>query len=162
MPLRDILMQGVSVSHTGVFNFEGFYKILKLWFREHNYVFIEKDYKETQKNGRKQLVIKIDANTKLDDYIKKVMEITINVDTSKVEVKKNNKNILMDQGSANISFTCYLMKDYEENYEKRPLVTFLRELHDKFIDFPRLDKAKLELKDDVYSISDEFKNFVKS
>ncbi len=162
MALKDILMQGVTVSYTGVFNFGGFYKVLKEWFRENDYFTMERDYKETQKNGRKQLLIKIYADTKLDDYIKKVIEIVVNVDANKVEIKKNNRKSIMDHGTVNLSFTCYLLKDYEENYEKRPLATFLRELHDKFIGFPRVDKAKIELKDDAYAIMDEFKNYFKA
>ena len=162
MALKDILFQGVSVSYSGVFDFKGFYKVLKNWLKSNNYDFIEKDYKETQKNGHRLLMIKIIADKKLDDYIKKWIELTINTDLVRVEVKKGERKILMDQGRASLTFTAMLLKDYEDNYEKRPFATFIREVHDKFIDFSRIDKAKMDLRDDVYSIIAEFKNFFKS
>jgi len=161
MALKDIVLQGVTVSQSGIFDLKSLYKVLKHWFSENDYDFMETDFNETQKNGRKLTIIKWGTEKKLDDYIKKVIEIKLTTDTTKVEVKKGEKKQVLDQGQAKIVFTAYLLKDWEDNYEKRPIAAFFRELNDKFIDFPRIDAAKKEVMENVYSITDEFKNFFK-
>ncbi len=161
MVLKDLIVQGMKVSHSGVFDLKALFKLLRGWFNEHDYFVIEKDYKETQKGLNKYVLVKWESDKKLDDYIKKYLEVAFVADTKRVEVQVNGRKTTLDQGEASITFTAMLKKDYEENYEKRPLVAFFREVHDKFIDFPRIDEAKNEIMRDIYSMIDDFKNFFK-
>ena len=71
-----MIFQGIKATEEGIFDLKGFYKLMKSWFSEHDYTYIEKDYKETQRNDSKTITVKWIADKKVDDYIKKEIEIT--------------------------------------------------------------------------------------
>ena len=67
----------------------------------------------------------------------------------KATVKKEGKELTMDTGSLEISFTVTLVKDYEERWENQPFWKFMRGIYDRYIIRTRIEeygkKAILEL-----------------
>ena len=76
----------------------------------------------------------------------------------KIAVKKEGKEISMDSGLIEISFSVILEKDYEERWENQPFWKFMRGIYDRYIIRTRIEdygkKAILELNELINQCKD--------
>lgn len=160
MAQKDIIVRDIKVEYEGVFSFDEFYKYLKNWMKRRNYKEGELKYKETKKDGKISTEIIYGGQKKVDDYIKIMLEIQIKA-IDLVEVIKKGSKKKMHDGKLELVFMGYLQKDYENKWEKNPVLLFFREVYDKWVIGDRITKIENELKDDVNKLINEVKAFLK-
>ena len=158
MSEKDILYKG-KIKHNGVFNFKDFYSFLYEWITNEGYFINEKSYSEKVSGDSKDVEIKWEAKKKVSDYFRFV--ITMNwriLGMKKIAVKKEGKEIRMDSGLIEISFSVILEKDYEERWENQPFWKFMRGIYDRYIIRTRIEeygkKAILELNELINQCKD--------
>lgn len=154
----DYVIPALGVSQEAVFEFDELYKMMKKWFDDHSYDFLEKEYLDAQEEGSTSSSIKWEAERKVDDYMKFHIEARIKCSNIKQVVQKNKKAV---SGIVAIKFECFLEKDYEDNWEKNFMMKFMREVYDKFLLKGKFDKYAEELKEETYDIFNQTKSFLR-
>ncbi len=130
MPERDYV--GIlTVGYKGIIDIDELYKTIYKWFVAHDSSNVrEIDYREFKEGGINKLEIKWEADRKQSEYLKYYYEITLKADDVKEVIVEKKKKY---NCSVVISFTGYLLHDYEETWTTKSWLKFLRECYDKFI-----------------------------
>jgi len=150
----DYVVLGIVVEEKAVFNMTDLYKVMKKWFLENNYDFIEKEYSDVEKED---LSLKWVSERKVDDYTKFVIEVRIKTKGLKVVKVKNKKS---NKGKITAKFESYLEKDYEDSWETNPINKFLRSIYDKFVIRSKFEQYSKQLKDETYDVFNETKAYL--
>ena len=138
MPEKDYIIFGETFSYKGLFDMAEFYKVLKKWFFDNQYIFGERQYRDLIEG----LNVKWVAYKKMNDYVKKYVEIDIiTKDLQKVKLKTKS----MNKGQVSLEFKSYLEKDYEESWVGA-ITRFIRAIYDVFIKSPEIEQFEKELK----------------
>jgi len=148
---------GIIITYNGSFNLDKLYKDTKKWFKSHEYLFTEKEYKEkTQAHGNE---IKIDfiAERKIDDY----MKFNILANFLILNVKKLSEDTYI--GNLHLNIIGYIDLDYNNKWQNNPIKKFLFfiynnliiknklenlydvKLYNEVLDFESLIKKNLEM-----------------
>ncbi|MBI4159176.1 hypothetical protein HY500_02865 [Candidatus Woesearchaeota archaeon] len=159
MAETDYVISGIMIKKSGFIDLRETYALMKQWFFQRRYDFMEKEYSDRDFEDGKTVSIKWSSEKKVDDYAKMVMNITFS--GNKLEdVKVGNRNLL--KGNVSILFESYVYKDYEDNWEKNPATKFIREVFDKFIAKQHFDNIHKDLMAETYSLFDEVKRYLKA
>ncbi len=159
MAETDYVISGIMIKKSGVIDLRETYKLMKEWFFQRRYDFIENEYNDKELEEGKNIFIKWSSEKKVDDYTKMIIDVTFRGNKLE-EVKVGNRNLL--KGNVSILFESYVYKDYEDNWEKNPVSKFIREVFDKFIVKQHFDKIHKDLRAETYSIFDEVKRYLKA
>src|SRR3989344_1711704 len=108
---RDFVVRKLTVSFEGVFSLPELVRHLKSWFKEYKYALFEDSVKERPQNDGRALQLKWTGKKKYTDYIMYIIEGDL-LFTHLQDVEGKGKKLV--KGEAELSFTGYLMKDYEE------------------------------------------------
>ena len=162
MSQKDIVVKGLVVKSQTIFSLDELYKMLYRWFEEHRYDFQEREYKEEDKgNNKKDLYLQWHAERKIDDYMKFVIEINFFIrGVQGIEVERGGVKVDTNKGEVEMKTTAYIFKDYDNKWEKSPVMRFLREIYDKKIIHGRIEGYETELHEEVNIILDEVKAFL--
>ncbi|MBI2107228.1 hypothetical protein HYT57_04540 [Candidatus Woesearchaeota archaeon] len=159
MAETDYVISGIMIKKAGLIDLRETYRLMKEWFFQRRYDFIEKEYNDRDFEDGKNIFIKWSSEKKVDDYTKMIIDVTLR--GAKLEdVKVGNKSLL--KGNVSILFESYVYKDYEDNWEKNPVSKFIREIFDKFLVKQHFDKIHKDLKAETYAIFDEVKKYLKA
>ncbi len=150
----DYIILGIKVEKKAIFNMADLYKVMKKWFLDNNYEFIEKEYIDIAKTN---LSIKWVAEKKIDDYTKFVIEVRIKTQGLKIVTVKHKKS---NKGKISAKFESYLEKDYEDSWETNPISKFLRSIYDKFALKSKFDQYSGQLKEETYAVFNETKAYL--
>lgn len=157
MAETDYVIPEILITKEAVINLKELYSLIKEWFVKKDYYLLEKEHHAKSGEGHKDLEIKLVGEKKVDDYTKFVIEVKIKGTNIKEVMLKKKKSI---EGAISIKLESYLMKDYEDIWEVRPLPKFFRGLYDKFVLKSKFEIYSEELKKETYMISDEIKAFL--
>lgn len=160
MAHKDYVAREVSIEYEGIFSFDDLYKHLKTWLQRRGYMLQESGYKELKEEIARHIKISIDAEKEASDYVKYALELSIKLDNLK-ELRKKGEKKLLHQGKITIEFDAFLLKDFENRWNKNPVLLFFREAYDKFVIGSQMEKMERELKEDVYKFTNEIKSFLK-
>lgn len=159
MAETDYVISGIMIKKSGLIDLRETYRLMKEWFFQRRYDFIEKEYNDKELEEGKNIFIKWNSEKKVDDYTKMIIDVTFRGNKLE-EVKAGNRNLL--KGNVSILFESYVYKDYEDNWEKNPVSKFIREVFDKFIVKQHFDKIHKDLRAETYAIFDEVKRYLKA
>ena len=160
MAQKDFVASAIKVKQRGIFDLDELYLLLYKWFELYGYDFQEEEYRDIEKEGKKNLEIRWYAEKKIDDYIKFVMKISMMiVGLEEVELEEEGIKRKSKKGTIEIRFDAYLLKDYEDRWQGSA-IKFLREVYDKFIIKGRIESLEEELHDNLYKFIDELKAFL--
>lgn len=157
MSERDYIEDTITVQHSGVFDFNGLYRLLRKWFKQCKYHFTEPAYKDLREEGGRNVKLKWIAKRKITDYARYVIETEISLrNLEEVMVKKRK----MAKASLSVSLLAYIDKDYEETWYRKSFYKFMREVYDKFAQGQQYDLMEKDLKRDLRAIADEIKTYL--
>ncbi len=128
------LIDGKSISYEGVFNLRELYRTIDKWFKDHGYEKQEIKNWEDISESEKQIVLEIIPYKKVSDYAR--IDIRIFMIFSKmteIEVEKDAIKVKLNKGRAEFYFDAYVVTDYENKWETRPIFYFVKNIFDKFI-----------------------------
>jgi len=150
-----------KVKHDGIFDFKEVYRFLYTIISDLEYEIEERVYSE--KNTAKGKEIEIDwiVRRKISDYFRFNIKLHwLILAMSDVEVMKDGLKIKTNKGSLEISFTAYLEKDYENNWEKTAFLKFLRGLYDNYIIRGRILDYEEKIIEEMNEITEQLKAFL--
>jgi len=153
----DHIVTDLSISHKAQFNLIELYKTLKYWFEINGYSFFEKEYEDVIKSGKKDVIIKWEGSKPIDDYSKFCVYLKFKVKDYEIVETPKEKIV---EGALNLSFGSYILTDYEEKWEHKPIWKFLRAVSDKFFTERKRKIYEKELKDDTYDLFNKTKSFL--
>ncbi len=108
----------VIVRYTGVFDFEGLYRMMHAWLINKRFEFHENRYKDKVFTPfGNELEIEWYAEKKVTEYIKEYIDIKFHLwDFSEVEVIKDGKKIKMTKSRMEIKLDAKLEMDYTKKF----------------------------------------------
>src|SRR3989344_3844735 len=121
IPKEDYITSkaGIILRYNGSFNLDKLYKKPKNWFKDFNYFFSEKQYKEKTKAEGNEIEIDFIGERKINDYIKFIIEVKIFI----TEVRKLSKDTYIGNFKGNIIAKIDL--DYDNKFQYNPFKKFL-------------------------------------
>ncbi len=124
-----------EISYEGLFDYKEFFRRMDFWLRDKFYDKWEKRSEEyVAPDGTKTMEFEFTPWKKTTHYHKIVIKIELWISGLKeVEIDVDGEKKRMNEGKMRIAFTGYLVVDYENKWEKSPLLYFIRDLYDKFI-----------------------------
>ena len=157
MAEKDYVCNYLTCGCVGVICLDDLYKAIYKWFKLYKYDLKELDHKENRQAG--SIIIKWEADKKVDDYVKYYMWVTLTIKNMQNVISKESKRRLTDC-NLEFSVTGWLLKDYEDYWTKSPVAKFMRECYDSFITGHKLDKMEKELYHEIMKFLDEMKGFL--
>lgn len=160
MAEQDTQYKG-KLKETGIFDFKEFYEFVYDWLVGEGYKVFERAYKEKISGDSKDLEIVWENDRKVSDYFKFRIKMEWKVfGLKKVEVKKEDKKIMMNSGEIEIKFAGIIMKDYENRWENHPFWKFLRGVYDKYIIRSRVDEYEGKVEEETRELITQCKAFL--
>lgn len=160
MSQKDFIASNIKVKQRSVFNLDELYLLLYKWFELYGYDFQEKEYRDIEKEGKKNLEIAWYTEKKIDDYMKFVIKVSFMVlGLEKVEIEEEGVKRKTSKGEAEVRFDAYIIKDYDNRWEGG-FMKFLREFYDKYIIKGRIESLEGELQAELNKLIDEVKAFL--
>lgn len=128
------LIDGKSLSYEGVFNLKELYRLIDKWFKDHGYDKQEiKNWEDVSQN-EKQIILEVIPYKKVSDYAR--LDIRIFMIFSKlteIDLDKDGMKFKMNKGRAEFYFDAYIITDYENKWETRPIFYFVKNVFDKWV-----------------------------
>jgi len=161
MAERNLIVENVSVSYSGLFDVREFYKVIDDWLKAKGYDKVIVKHKEYMTETGKNIEILMAPYKKVTDYIKNYIKMWIGINNVKeVEVKKGKTRVKINKGEIMVVLDGWLELDYEHRWEQKPMFFFLRILIDKFIHRSEIDKYGVDLINEISELHDEIKSFL--
>ncbi|RLE44423.1 hypothetical protein DRJ16_02240 [Candidatus Woesearchaeota archaeon] len=160
MPERTLIVDHLTLTYSGLFDLNAFYRYLMEWLSTNHFVPYEARNEElTTKNG-KDIIIELLPYKKYTDHFKGIMKIEINfVGIKPVEVEKHETKVKLNKGFVKIVIDGYLETEYEKYWERRATLFFFKLLFDKLF-FKRYTLMyENAIKQDVYKLYDALQHF---
>ncbi|NQU98891.1 hypothetical protein HQ533_05485 [Candidatus Woesearchaeota archaeon] len=140
------VVDGIKLEYEGLFDPKELYTVIDELFKQHSFDKHEfRNAELTHKEG-KDLVMDLRPYKRLSDYLKTEIKIEIMATNLKhVEIKKKGLKKKMYKGHIDITFTAFIITDYEHAWETRPIYYLIRMLIDKFIYKGYTEQVKNEI-----------------
>jgi hypothetical protein len=160
MTETKIVIDNLSFNYEGLFKVNEFYRFLDSYFAEKNYDKHEVINMEKVDPNGKYIELEIEPYKKLTDYAKMVVRVNCKMHGIKeVEVEREGHKVRMNQGRINILIDGFIMTDYENRWNDRPMYVFIRTMYDKFIFKNYIDQFESKLTDEINQLYIQMKAF---
>lgn len=161
MAERDLVVSELRLKYEGLFNAGDLYDIMDQWFERHNYDKIENKSIETVKEDGRHVEVEWRPFKDITAYATKEIKIRMIISgMTDVEVEKDGRKIKVNKGKVQFVFWGILTTDWENRWENKPLLFFIRSLYNKFFYKGYVQKWKSGLKGDVYDLNNTIKSFL--
>ena len=150
-----------KIKHNGLFDFKEVYRFLYTLATDLEYELEERLYSEKNTAKGKEVEILWLAKRKISDYFRFNIKMKwLILGMSDVEVMRDGMKVNMNKGSFEITFNCYLEKDYENRWEATAFLKFLRGLYDNYIIRGRISDYEDRLTEDMSELIEQLKAFL--
>ena len=161
MAERRIVVDTLRLNYQGLFNLNELYLVIDKWFRERGYDKYERNnYEQVFKDGR-QIELELEPWKKTSDYAKCAIKMNMLFSNVKdVVVKRDGFNVKMNQGKILITFMGYLETDYENKWESKAFMFFLRTIFDMYIYKIQTNKFEAYVADETSHLYNTIKAYL--
>jgi hypothetical protein len=148
------------LKYKGVYNWKALMKFMRGWAESNNYTFFEKKFKEKPGNYGVEIEWAVDTEKKIDGFYRYMIKWEYRAwDQVPVEVIKDGKKVMMDDGRIRIMINTIVELDYEGHFEKTEFLNKLYEfLRDKII----VEEVNSIHWDGLYYEMNRFKNEIEA
>lgn len=155
------LIEDKKLRYSGLVDIREFYRYLEKWLMNRNYVKSEtKNFEEVTEAG-KSASVELKPTKKISDYAMLQLKILITCFKSiDVDVKIDGQTKTMQDVEMEISFDAYLVTDYEDKWEMRPVYFFFRTIMDKFVYKGITSRHEQMVEKDCNDLIEEVKAFL--
>ena len=155
------LIDGKSLSYEGMFNIRELYRIIDTWFKERGYDKQEVKNWEDVTESEKQIVLEIIPYKKVSDYARIDIRIfMIFSKLSEVEIERSGMKSKINKGRAEFYFDAYVVTDYENKWQTRPVFFFIKNVIEKFVYRAYTSNYDSEAIRDCTDIENEIRSFL--
>ncbi len=157
----DTVIEDRKITYEGMFSTAEVYKMIEGYFSKLGYDRVELKNSEVVRAEGKYIEIILEPYKTVSDYARYVVNIKmIFSDVKDAEAKIDGKKKRMNLGKVQILFNGYLVTDYENRWEQKPIYYFVRAMMNKYILMPVTGKYKAEIKTHVEQCSLNIKSFL--
>ena len=150
-----------KVSHSGIFDFGGFYKYAHDWFEDEGYGVVEVKYTEKVAGNTRNIYMEWHANKKFSDYYKVQFKMRWWVDNlAEVEVEIDGEKKKLNKGVITLEIKGELIKDPDSKWDVNPFLQFMRQIYQKYVIPQKLENMELKLLSDGQTFKDELKAYL--
>lgn len=122
------------IRFSGIFDFDGLYKLMVNWLGDRNYDFSEPLYKDKPMEGGREVEIEWYAYKKIDPFYKYVVEVFFHLwEVSPVEVILEGEKKLLTKARMEIRIKGSIEVDYEDRWSRSQLRKMLFNFYFKYI-----------------------------
>ncbi len=158
--LKTILWKK-TFSYEGLISVSGVYHAASDWLEEQMYHPYEKSHMEQTFEDGKEIVIEIFGSKELSDYAKIRWETTIKfTKLQEMVVDKDNQKVRMHKGKVVFSSDVFLETDYENSWEQKAFLYFLRTVIDRFVFKSYINRAVGRVRSQYLSFEDKVKSYL--
>ena len=132
---KEVGLGTLFIRYKGVFDWEGLYNVMRNWFKEREYDFLERRYKHKMRpGGLAEIEINWEAWRDATEYVRNWIKVYFHIwDYKEVDVIKNNKKMKLAKGRMYITITPSLELDYENRWEGSFFKRKLRDFYNRFL-----------------------------
>ncbi|MFH1439080.1 MAG: hypothetical protein ABIG89_00820 [Candidatus Woesearchaeota archaeon] len=161
MAERRIVVDTLRLNYQGLFNLNEMYHMIDKWLREKGYDKYErKNFEHIYKDG-KQVEVEIEPWKKFTDYAKCSIKMNILcTEVKDVVVNVDGKRAKMNQGKMLITFMGFMETDYENRWEQKAILYFLRTIFDLWIYKVNTDKFEAFVAEDTNHLYQTIKSYL--
>ena len=161
MSERRLIIDQLKLTYEGLFDLNGLYRTIDAWFYEKGYdKFEKKNYEQVLPSG-KDIDIELEPWKKTSTYFRNTVRIRMRFTQVKdIEIEKQGVKIKVQQGKIMMIFDAFLDSDYENQWENKPMLFFIRTLFDKYVFRGYFKKYENWLINDVYQIHGRIQQFL--
>ena len=158
---RTVIVDKYRLNYEGLFNLFELYKLISYYFEEKGYDKLEKKNVESVTEEGKFIELFLMPYKKVTDYAKSVIHLRMVITNMKdVYVEKDGLKVKMNQGKIQFVIDAYTETDYEDRWEKKPGLFFIRTLFDKYFYKPFTTNVDAEVRLDFDTLVDQIKGFL--
>lgn len=148
------------VKPRGIFDFKDFYKFLYELISSQGYIINEDHYNQTAKTEGNDVEVLWNCSQEVDGYTKFDVQVLLKVfGLVNVQVDKGGVKKQMNQGTVEVWLKGFITTDYRGQWEKQPLLKFLKGVYDRYLYRSRYDALVARIWEDVYLIENEVKAY---
>ncbi len=161
MTEKRVVVSGLKLSYSGLFNLEEFYAVFERFIKEMGY-----DKKEVQHDVKvfeDEKVINLDLRPTrtVSDYVQFLLVIKFNASKVRdVIVNLDGKDVKLQKGDVSVTFNGYVFTDLEGKWMSNALTYFFRVIIDKYIYAGYIKDFDSILKDDVNTLYTEMSSYL--
>lgn len=162
MSLKYDLFKGARIQKMkAVFNVKETYKHAKEWLEYWRYDVVEKKYKHKEAGDGKEVEIVWNCTREIDEYTQFYIEIRwLCLNMKDIIVNIGNQKIKMNKGEINVFVSAYLVLDWQNKWEERPILKFLRSFFEKYLYHGHIQSLKEELWKEAWAFYNEIKAYL--
>jgi hypothetical protein len=150
-----------KLKHVGFFTFKDLYNYCYEWLKDEGYLIFELEYTEKNTSFGKEIIIKWEAKKKISDYYRNIIKCNWHIlGMNDAEVERNGKKEKTNKGEVKIEFNSFIEKDYENRWEDKPYLKFMRAIYDKYIMRTTFDLYEDRLAADTLTYVENIKAFL--
>ena len=150
-----------EIKQKGHFNYRELYETAFSFLKDKGYRVEEHKYEEKISADGKEINLKWESPKKVSDYFNNLIKTSWSirglVDT---EVEIDGKRTQTNKGEVKIKVESTLERDYDGEWEKKPLWKFLRGIYDRYIIRTTMDEYENRLAGDSAEFIGELKGFL--
>lgn len=107
------------LKYKGVYSWKDLMRFMRKWVEGNHYMFVEKKYKEKPGNYGVEIEWGADSEKKVDGFYRYWIKWEVRIwDQVPVEVIRDGRKVVMDDGRIRIMLNTVVDTDYEGNFEK--------------------------------------------
>lgn len=149
----------LSINYSGLLSFKELYRTIREWFGNKGYIFVELQNTENVMEAGKEIYINLEPFNKITDYAKLVIRVQIKAtELIDVLVTVDGTKKRMNKAKIGVVLDGYLVTDYENKWESKPMMIFLRTIYDKFLFKARTEEYNERVKADVENLRGNIKS----
>ena len=149
-----------TIKKKGYWKFSDVYAFLYDWLKTKNYSVNEESYEESS-GAAKEIRIKWTAAKKVTDYFKYEMTLKWHILQMKdAEVEIDGKIQKTNNGDLKIEVDATFCRDYDKNWESKPLHKFLRGVYEKYIIGTTVKEYSDTLSEEATAMIEDLKSFL--
>ena len=148
--------QKVQIKHKGYFDFNNVTATIRKGMKKRLYGFLEKKHK--YKPDERE--IEIECDKKVNEYVKfEIAIVVLALDMKEVEIIKDNKKMIVNQGRVVIEMSGQLTLDWVKRFQGNEFLAALQDLYHKYVLGKRIKDEWLDtLEDDIFSLGREVRH----
>ncbi|MFA5484751.1 MAG: hypothetical protein WC260_00655 [Candidatus Pacearchaeota archaeon] len=150
-----------TIKKKGYWNYSELYSFCFNWLKDNGYGIKESEYVEKLSDFGKEIQLKWEGSRKVTDYFKFVINVEWHIlGMSDAVIERDGKQEKTNKGEIKLSVSADLVKDYEDNWDKKPMIKFMRGIYDKYIIRTTIDNYGAVLKTDFGEYISQIKSFL--
>ena len=150
-----------TIKKKGYWNYSELYGFCFNWLKDNGYGVKESEYVEKLSDFGKEIQLKWEGGRRVTDYFKFVIKVEWHIlGMTDAVIERDGKQEKTNKGEIKLSISADLVKDYEDNWDKKPMVKFMRGIYDKYIIRTTIDNYGDVLKDDFKEYISQVKSFL--